>query len=83
MTSGSSKDSLAETALERLSEDGFVILPSVFNKDYIHALADDIDPLFNFTGRNDFEGRSTQRVYSLVSRTRSADPILESEIILR
>ncbi len=83
MTSGSSKDCLAEAALERLSEDGFVILPSVFSRDYIEALADDIDPHFKFTGRNDFEGRGTQRVYSLVSRTRSADPILENEIILR
>ncbi|MFU7529314.1 phytanoyl-CoA dioxygenase family protein [Qipengyuania sp. ASV99] len=82
MMSNTSTQSLAETALGKLSEDGFVILPSVFSAEYIQALADDIDPYFEFTGRNDFEGRSTQRVYSLVSRTRSADPILENEIIL-
>ncbi len=82
MMSVASTESRAEVALEKLSGDGFVILPDVFGADYIQALAADIEPYFDFTGRNDFEGRSTQRIYSLVSRTRSADPILENETVL-
>lgn len=56
--------------LERYAADGFVVLPDVLDGGEIDALRVGLQPYLDleWRGRNDFEGESTQRVYSLVGR---------------
>jgi ectoine hydroxylase-related dioxygenase (phytanoyl-CoA dioxygenase family) len=65
-----------------IRETGYAILHDLFDHSYVGLLHNCVDPLFNYKGRNDFEGYETQRVYSLVSQTRAADRFLEHPYLL-
>ncbi|WP_067570253.1 phytanoyl-CoA dioxygenase family protein [Nocardia acidivorans] len=73
-SSGSTVDpALVEADLAALLRDGYVILPDLITADELRAIRDDTDPLLNLKGRNNFEGHATQRVYSVLNKTRSGD----------
>ncbi|WP_306250281.1 phytanoyl-CoA dioxygenase family protein [Parvularcula sp. IMCC14364] len=67
---------------ETLMRDGYVIIESILSADQCAAIKEDGLALLNQTGRNSFEGRSTQRVYDVLSRTRQTDCLAEHPRIL-
>lgn len=73
-SSGSTVDSaLVDADLAALLRDGYVILPDLITAHELQAIRDDTDPLLNLKGRNNFEGHATQRIYSVLNKTRSCD----------
>ncbi|MRH87713.1 phytanoyl-CoA dioxygenase family protein [Nocardia sp. SYP-A9097] len=64
---------VVDADLAALLRDGYVILPDLITAQEIQAIRDDTDPLLNLKGRNNFEGHATQRIYSVLNKTRSCD----------
>lgn len=57
------------TSLRReFDKHGFVILPRVLDAETVDALRAALEPHFQHTGRNDFEGFRSNRVYALLSK---------------
>ncbi len=72
--------------LERIARQGFTIVERAIEADLIDALADDLLRLERELGacpsENDFEGRSTVRIYNLLARARLYERIPVHEEIL-
>ncbi len=68
--------------LEQLSRNGYVILSDLLTPDEIASIREAVTPLLNHQGRNGVEGFSTQRVYSVLNKTRTCDRIAEHPRVL-
>ncbi|WP_343574417.1 phytanoyl-CoA dioxygenase family protein [Mycobacterium sp.] len=58
-----------------LDRDGYVIWENLLTPEQCSRIRDEVTPWLGHTGRNSFEGRRTQRIYSVLSRTRVCDRI--------
>lgn len=70
--------------LERLAEDGFVILPRLLDAERLANVSAELEPHFGREGwgRNDFEGLRTERVYSLLAKCPSVAALVEHPRII-
>lgn len=66
-------------ALER---DGYVILKSLLSAEECERIRAAVTPLLDRTGRNTFEGERTHRVYSVLSKTRACDRLVDHPRVL-
>ena len=73
----------AEVA-QRLLEDGYVIVSDLLSPDEVAAARADLSRVLQATptGRNAFEGRTTQRVYALFAKTRTFDAAATGPLLL-
>jgi ectoine hydroxylase-related dioxygenase (phytanoyl-CoA dioxygenase family) len=55
--------------------DGYVVLEGLLSADQVEEVRRGITPLLDRSGRNSFEGKRTQRVYSVLAKTRVCDAI--------
>jgi ectoine hydroxylase-related dioxygenase (phytanoyl-CoA dioxygenase family) len=76
--------STGQDIAERLIQDGYVVVTGMMADDDVQAARADLDRVLSETptGRNPFEGYSTQRVYALFAKTRlfdqaAIDPLLQ------
>lgn len=71
-------------ALEHLREDGYAILRGVLSPAEVDAYRDALAPVLEAhpKGRNDFEGRSTDRVYALLGKCPAIAPLVEHPRVL-
>src|SRR3984957_18971099 len=69
---------------ERLMADGYVIVTGMMSADDVRAARADLDRVLRATptGRNPFEGYSTQRVYALFAKTRLFDRAATDSLLL-
>ncbi|MDR6522115.1 phytanoyl-CoA dioxygenase family protein [Variovorax gossypii] len=67
---------------EKLQRDGYVILERVLDGQQLLSIKADIVPRLSLTGRNNFEGHRTQRLYAVLEKTRATDPLVEHPRIL-
>jgi ectoine hydroxylase-related dioxygenase (phytanoyl-CoA dioxygenase family) len=73
----------ADVAMARVREDGFVMFERLLDEETLTMLKADLLPRFDKFGRNDgLEGRRTQRIYSLLAKTRSCDRLVDHPRIL-
>ena len=68
--------------LAALEHDGYVILPDLLSEAELAEIRENVTPLLDKTGRNGFEGRATQRVYSVLNKTRSCDRVVAHPRVL-
>jgi ectoine hydroxylase-related dioxygenase (phytanoyl-CoA dioxygenase family) len=70
-----SPDATADQVLELIDRDGFAIVERYLHADDVAAKRADLDRVLSSvpTGRNDFEGFVTQRIYALFAKTRVFD----------
>ncbi|MFC9894634.1 phytanoyl-CoA dioxygenase family protein [Nocardia sp. NPDC127579] len=73
---------IAEADLAALRRDGYVILENLLTPQQLAEIRADVLPLLARTGRNDFEGHATQRIYSVLNKTRSCDRIVDHPRVL-
>lgn len=73
---------VAEADLAAVLRDGYVILPDLLTAAELDAIRDSVEPLLDQRGRNGFEGRTTQRVYSVLNKTRSCDHLADHPRVL-
>ncbi|MDJ0877849.1 MAG: phytanoyl-CoA dioxygenase family protein [Halieaceae bacterium] len=67
---------------EALMRDGYVIIKNLIDHDTCDAIKAECLELLKQTGRNPFEGHATQRVYDVLSKTRSTDRLADHPRIL-
>ena len=68
--------------LAAVQSDGYVILPDLLSTDELDEIRTAVKPLLDKRGRNNFEGSSTQRVYSVLNKTRACDRIVDHPRVL-
>jgi ectoine hydroxylase-related dioxygenase (phytanoyl-CoA dioxygenase family) len=84
MTATMPATSASEDVTERLLGDGYVIVTGLLDAGRVKAARDDLDRVLRATptGRNPFEGYSTQRVYALFAKTRTFDEAATDPLVL-
>lgn len=65
-----------------LQAEGYVVLERVLDQAALDAVRAAVVPLLNLTGRNNFEGVRTQRLYDVLSRTMALNGLIEHPRIL-
>ncbi len=65
-----------------LDRDGYVIWENLLSTEQCAQIRETVRPWLGHTGRNSFEGRRTQRVYSVLSRTRVCDRLVDHPRVL-
>lgn len=67
-----------------LSRDGYATVPNALEPDQVAAARADLEAILERTplGRDDFEGRRTQRVYALFAKTRTLDALAIHPVVL-
>ncbi|WP_461712427.1 phytanoyl-CoA dioxygenase family protein, partial [Streptomyces sp. DSM 41013] len=73
---------VADADLAAVLRDGYVILPDLLTAAELDAIRSAVGPLLDQRGRNGFEGRATQRVYSVLNKTRTCDRIADHPRVL-
>ena len=74
---------LVKSIMEQVDAQGYVIIKNLFSVETMDALKADVLPRFKHaTGRNNFEGLATQRIYSMMAETDIANPMVEHPLIM-
>jgi hypothetical protein len=82
-TGGSSVDSaIVEADMAALDRDGYVIWENLISAEQCSQIREVVRPWLGHTGRNSFEGLRTQRIYSVLSRTRVCDRLVDDPRVL-
>jgi Phytanoyl-CoA dioxygenase (PhyH) len=82
-SSGASVESaIVDADLVALDRDGYVIWENLLGTEECQKIRDVVGPWLAHTGRNSFEGRRTQRIYSVLSRTRVCDRLVDHPRVL-
>jgi hypothetical protein len=82
-SSGASVDSaIVDADLVALDRDGYVIWENLLSTEACQQIRDVVGPWLAHSGRNSFEGRRTQRIYSVLSRTRVCDRLVDHPRVL-
>ncbi|GGD00968.1 phytanoyl-CoA dioxygenase family protein [Pyruvatibacter mobilis] len=68
--------------LAAVESEGYVIIEGLLSNDEISAIRAELLTMLDHTGRNDFEGHLTQRLYSMPEKTRVTDKLIEHPRIL-
>jgi ectoine hydroxylase-related dioxygenase (phytanoyl-CoA dioxygenase family) len=73
-----------ESVVKRLDTDGYAVIENHLAPDDVQRKRDDLARILskNPTGRNDFEGFSTQRIYAVFAKTRTFDAQATDPLIL-
>jgi ectoine hydroxylase-related dioxygenase (phytanoyl-CoA dioxygenase family) len=73
----------AASTIEAIRRDGYVILENVLSADELGAARGALAPyLERHFGRNEFEGRKTERVYTLVAKGKPFADLVEHPLVL-
>ncbi|NHK26978.1 phytanoyl-CoA dioxygenase family protein [Parvularcula flava] len=67
---------------QALQRDGYVILERLIPEAECDRIKQVLLPLLSHTGRNEFEGKATQRLYSVLTKTRACDRLVDHPRIL-
>jgi len=68
--------------LERVHEQGYVILPNLIYQDTVDAIRRESEPFLKYDGRTEFEGYRTRRIYSVIEKTFACNPIVEHPLVM-
>ncbi|KUI12879.1 phytanoyl-CoA dioxygenase [Mycolicibacterium acapulense] len=80
---GASVDpAIVDADIAALDRDGYLIWENLLDADECAQIKARVAPWLSHTGRNSFEGHHTQRVYSLLSRTRVCDRLVDHPRVL-
>lgn len=82
ITRGGVDPDVVASLMETVHDQGYVVIPEVISKEQIQAIKDEMLPMFEFSGRNDFEGYKTRRLYSVIEKTLCCNPLVEHPLVL-
>jgi len=80
--SGKVEQTALDASLAQLDRDGYVVLDGAITPEQLAEAKQALAPLLGQLGRNDFEGLQTQRVYSLLQKTRALDLLVAHPLIM-
>ena len=78
----STTDDVDPAGLERLREDGYLILPNAISPELVARVRAELAPHLGAFGRNPFEGHRTQRVYALLAKAPAIAEMVEHPTVL-
>ncbi|QLY28254.1 phytanoyl-CoA dioxygenase family protein [Nocardia huaxiensis] len=82
-SSGHTVDSaVVDADLAAVLREGYVILEGLLDAGELAQIRAEVAPMLERTGRNNFEGHATQRVYSMLNKTRSCDRVVAHPRVL-
>ncbi len=82
-SSGATVDpAIVDADLETMARDGYVILPDLLTAAQLDAIHEAVTPMLDRHGRNGFEGRSTQRIYSVLNKCDACDIVADHPRVL-
>ncbi|MGV7852724.1 phytanoyl-CoA dioxygenase family protein, partial [Mycobacterium kansasii] len=64
---------VVEADLAALARDGYVIWENLLSDNECQQIREAVAPMLSHNGRNSFEGHRTQRLYSVLTKTRVCD----------
>lgn len=74
---------LLDALMADLERDGYVIIKDLLTTEQLQTVRAEARRLLpDLTGRNNFEGEKTQRLYSVIEKTLGCNPLVEHPIIL-
>ena len=72
-----------DRCMEAVERDGFVIIENLIPHEQIAEIKEDLIPRFEYdSGRNNFEGFKTQRLYAFFEKSLVCNPLVEHTLIL-
>ncbi len=74
--------SVVDADVAALEREGYVVLENLLSPEECGRIRAAITPLLGKTGRNTFEGARTQRVYSVLNKTRACDRLVDHPRVL-
>jgi ectoine hydroxylase-related dioxygenase (phytanoyl-CoA dioxygenase family) len=67
----------------QIERDGFIVVEKLIGAETLAAIKSDVMPRFKHSsGRNNFEGFTTQRLYALMEKTFVCNPLVEHPLVL-
>ncbi|HET7016769.1 MAG TPA: phytanoyl-CoA dioxygenase family protein [Streptosporangiaceae bacterium] len=83
-TTIAAQDATAAEIARRMTDDGYVIVTGMMSDEDVQSAREDLGRVLEATktGRNFFEGFSTQRVYALFAKTRTFDQAATNPLLL-
>lgn len=82
-SSGATVDpEVVDADLAVVQRQGYVVLPDLLSGGELDEIRSAVTPLLDKRGRNNFEGELTQRVYSVLNKTRACDRIVDHPRVL-
>ncbi|WP_143229555.1 phytanoyl-CoA dioxygenase family protein [Actinophytocola xanthii] len=82
-SAGSTVDpAVVDADLAAVRRHGYVVLESLIGPAECERIREAVTPLLDRTGRNTFEGERTQRVYSVLNKTRGCDGLVDHPRVL-
>jgi hypothetical protein len=79
---GAVDPAVVDADLAAVERDGYVILEKLLSPAECERIREAVTPLLDKTGRNTFEGERTQRVYSVLNKTRACDRLVDHPRVL-
>ena len=71
-----------DSLLAEVDEQGFVILKDLISQNVMDRIREESAPLLAHEGRTEFEGYKTRRIYSVIEKTLSCNPIVEHPLVM-
>lgn len=78
---GQDKDHITEI-MQQVDEQGYIILENILEPEVVESIRKESEPFLTHEGRTEFEGHKTRRIYSVIEKTFSCNPIVEHPLIL-
>jgi hypothetical protein len=76
------KSALINQDFKTLMSEGYVIIENLITPNQCEQIKNQCMPLMSHTGRNNFEGEKTQRIYNVLGKTRCIDSLADHPRIL-
>lgn len=75
---------MVEDVVSQLADDGYALIPGAIQPDQVAWARSELEAIVENThsGRDDFEGHRTRRVYGLFGKTRSLDALAVHDVVL-
>ncbi len=73
-----------EPIVDGLERDGYAVVPSALDRSAVTSIRGELERVLEATptGRNEFEGFATKRIYRLFAKTRAFDPLAVCPVLL-
>ncbi len=72
-----------DRCMEEIERDGYVIIENLISPELVAEIKEDLIPRFSYdSGRNNFEGFKTQRLYAFFEKSLICNPLVEHPLIL-
>jgi ectoine hydroxylase-related dioxygenase (phytanoyl-CoA dioxygenase family) len=68
--------------ISEVEKNGYIILKGLVSKDSVDNIRRESEPFLKYDGRTEFEGHKTRRIYSVIEKTFTCNPLVEHPLVL-